>query len=148
MDHSIEELIPHRPPFLLLDRIVSLDKERIRASFTVKEADPLFQQVFTGHYPGNPLTPGVLLCEMVFQAGAALLAAQFPDPGAGVPLLVKVTDARFKQTVRPGDALDITCVFTEQISNAYYLKGSVRKDGKTAVRVSFTCALVPEEEGG
>ena len=70
MDPFIAERIPHRPPFLWLDRVVAIDEAAIRAEKTVPEDLDLFR----GHYPGYPLMPGVLLCEAVFQAGAVLLS--------------------------------------------------------------------------
>ena len=68
-DPFIAERIPHRPPFLWLDRVVAIDEAAIRAEKTLPED----LDVFRGHYPGYPLLPGVLLCEAVFQAGAVLL---------------------------------------------------------------------------
>ena len=144
---DIEQAIPHRPPFLLLDRILSMDETRIVAESAPRADDELFSRVFAGHYPGNPITPGVLLCEMVFQAGAVLLSQRLTDPTDGVPVIVRVRDARFKQMVRPGDPLEIEASFVEQISNAFYMKGSVKHNGKVAVRVEFTCALVPKDGG-
>jgi 3-hydroxymyristoyl/3-hydroxydecanoyl-(acyl carrier protein) dehydratases len=69
-DPFIAERIPHRPPFLWLDRVVAIDEAAIRAEKTLPED----LDVFRGHYPGYPLLPGVLLCEAVFQAGAVLLS--------------------------------------------------------------------------
>ena len=145
---DFKELIPHKPPFLLLDDVTAIEEDHIRAFFRLDGNHRLFQQVYAGHYPDNPVTPGVLLCEMVFQAAAVLISYRLTEETKGVPVLVKISDARFKQIIRPGDEVEITSTFIEQVSNAFYMKGTVRKNGKTAVRVQFTCALVPEEEGG
>jgi 3-hydroxyacyl-[acyl-carrier-protein] dehydratase len=141
--YDIEKLIPHRPPFLLLDEIESIEENRILARVTVRPEGELFREVFKGHYPGNPLTPGVLLCEMVFQAGAALLSHRLGERAEGVPVLARITKARFRERIDPGDSLLIESVFVEQVASAYFLKGSVQKDGKTAVQVEYTCVLVP-----
>ena len=142
----IEQLIPHRKPFLLIDEIVELTDAKIRTRYTVRRDDPLFALVFQGHYPGNPIIPGALLCEMVFQAGAVLLSRRAGGTDGKVPVLVRVKDARFKQMARPGDLLDIEAEFVDQVSNAYYMKGAAGTGGETAVRVDFTCALVPRPE--
>ena len=144
---DLASLIPHRPPFLLLDEIVELTESAIAARITLRPKDELWSRVYAGHYPGNPITPGVLLCEIVFQAGAALMAHRLKagsagGPPAGTPVITRIRDAKFKQMVRPGDALEISAAFDEQVSNAYYLHGAVKVRGQLAVRVEFTCALV------
>lgn len=141
---DLEQAIPHRAPFLLIDRIVSVNDEKITAEASPESNDEFFSRVFAGHYPGNPITPGVLLCEMVFQAGAALLSHRMKGDVPGTPVIVKIGSARFKRMVRPGEKLEVEAVFVEQLSNAFYMKGSVRCEGEIAVRVEFTCALVPE----
>ena len=139
---DIERAIPHRPPFLLLDKIVSIDDTRIVAESVARSDDELFSRVFAGHYPGNPITPGVLLCEMVFQAAAVLLSNRLGDTSGGVPVLVRIRDARFKHMVQPDQKLGIEASLEDQVSNAFYMKGSVKCEGKLAVRVDFSCALV------
>jgi len=142
---DINKYIPHRPPFLLIDKIIFLDDTHIKAAASPSMGKELFSQVFSGHYPGNPITPGVLLCEMVFQAGAVLLSSRLgSNVDKGTPVLVRIRDARFKQSVRPDDKLEVEAEFTEQVSNAVYMKGSVRCNGKIAVRVEFTCALLSD----
>lgn len=151
---DLQAALPHRAPFLLLDEVVSADANTLVARACPRADDPLFAQVYAGHYPGSPITPGVLLCEMVFQAGAALLAHRLGPAGTadGVPVLVRIQDARFKKPVQPGDALEISATFVEQVSTAFYLKGTVKAGGQLAVRVSFTCALAPksvlQDDGG
>ena len=144
MQWDIQSAIPHRPPFLLIDKIIALDETEIVAESGAWTDSELFSRVFTGHYPGNPITPGVLLCEMVFQAGAVLLSHRLHGKSQGTPVLVRIRDARFKKAVRPDEPLVIRASFLEQVSNAFYMKGSVKHEDKTAVRVAFTCALMPE----
>ena len=76
-DEKITSLIPHRPPFLWVDKIVSLTADAIETEKTIDED----LDVFAGHYPDNPILPGVLLCEAIFQSGALLLAASLQQPG-------------------------------------------------------------------
>lgn len=143
---DLEKAIPHRPPFLLLDRVVSIDDEKISAEACPDSNNRFFSSVFSGHYPGNPVTPGVLLCEMVFQAGAVLLSHRMGGEPKGTPVVVKIENARFKRMVRPDEKLKVEAEFIEQLSNAFYMKGSVRCGNELAVRVNFTCAVVPEEK--
>ena len=144
---EIEEIIPHREPFLLVDRVTALDMDSLQAEFTVESTSGLFGQIFPGHYPGNPITPGVILCEIIFQAGAILMGNRIREAAgalSGSPVVTRIRDARFKQMVKPGDKLEISVEFEDKVSTAYYLKGSIRVAGKLAVRVAFTCALVAE----
>lgn len=131
--------IPHRPPFLWLDRVLVLEAEHIRAEKAIEPDLDLLR----GHYPDYPLMPGVLLCEAVFQAGA-LLIAEGLDPAeraAGVPVLTRIQGARFKREVRPGDTITIEARLRERVGPAWFLKGAVKVAGKVAVRVEFSCAL-------
>lgn len=142
IDPFILERIPHRPPFLWLDRVVEISGDTIRAEKKVDE----HLDVFRGHYPDYPLMPGVLLCEAVFQAGALLVgelmrreAAKQADKG-GVPVLTRILGAKFKREVRPGDTLEISATLVERMGPAWIMKGAVKVDGKTAVQVEFACA--------
>lgn len=135
----IEERIPHRPPFLWLDRILSLEAKSIVAEKLIPADLPLFK----GHYPHYPIMPGVLLCEAVFQAGALLIAEELRQAGttvAAVPVLTRIHSAKFKREVRPGDLVEIRAELLERLGPAWLLKGSVRVGGKPAVLVEFACA--------
>ena len=98
---EVEKLIPHRPPFLFVDEIVSHDGDVLTARRTWRAEEDFYK----GHYPGAPITPGVLLCEAVFQTGALLMAKLMSGAAgqSGVPLLTKVTEVRFRLPVYPGD---------------------------------------------
>jgi 3-hydroxyacyl-[acyl-carrier-protein] dehydratase len=134
----ITERIPHRPPFLWLDRVVELEDD----SLTAEKRVPRDLELFAGHYPEYPLMPGVLLCEAVFQAGAVLLAEMAKnDAGSGIPVLVKILGARFKREVYPGDTLIIRVRLKERVGPAWFLKGTGKVNGRTAVQVEFACAL-------
>ncbi len=136
---DVTQLIPHRPPFLFVDRIVSHDGESLVAQRTWR-ADESFYQ---GHYPGAPITPGVLLCESVFQTGALLMAKLMAGEAAnrqGVPLLTKVNDVRFRQPVYPGDTTTVEVRRTETMGDFHFMSGTMKLGDKRALTVEFTVA--------
>ena len=136
---AIHAAIPHRAPFLLVDEIVEQSDERILCRKTFR-GDEYF---YEGHYPGFPLTPGVLLCEAAMQAGAILLSGYVPSDGRGVPVATRMNDVRFKRMVRPGETVELEVELTERLADAFYLKAKVTCGGKLAVRFDFACALAP-----
>jgi 3-hydroxyacyl-[acyl-carrier-protein] dehydratase len=132
---AIYELIPHREPFLFVDEVVEVGERSVCAR---KYIDPSWE-VFRGHYPGEPIMPGVLLCECCFQAGALLMANRGDSPGIARPVLTRIQDARFKRIVRPGETLDIEVSLDDEVDNAFYMTGRASVAGEMAVRVSFAC---------
>ena len=144
---EIHRRIPHRKPFLFIDEIVEISENGAVARLTVSPELPFFE----GHYPGNPIMPGVLLCESVFQTGAIYLAEKLGSDALNVnkvtPVLSRIRDARFKRMVLPGDTIEVTVKEKDQIGTFYNLTGEIRKEGKTAATVSFALAMVPKEEG-
>ena len=144
---EIHRRIPHRKPFLFIDEIVEISENGAVARLTVSPELPFFE----GHYPGNPIMPGVLLCESVFQTGAIYLAEKLGSDALNVdkvtPVLSRIRDARFKRMVLPGDTIEVTVKEKDQIGKFYNLTGEIRKEGKTAATVSFALAMVQKEEG-
>jgi 3-hydroxyacyl-[acyl-carrier-protein] dehydratase len=142
-DESITALIPHRPPFLWVDRILECDQRRI---ITEKKI-PVDLDVFTGHYPEHPIMPGVLLCEALFQSGALLMAkilqADKSENSKMIPVLARIGGARFKRSVYPGDTIVMEVQLTETMSSASFFTGKLRIDGKLALDVDFSCTLQP-----
>ncbi len=134
---EILNAIPHRPPFLFVDRIVELSETKIRTTKEIRPDEPLFE----GHYPGQPIMPGALICESIFQTGAVLLSKMMGGIGEGVPVLTRINNAKFKSIVRPGSTLDIEAELVERVSNAYYMKGKASVAGRTSVTVEFTVTL-------
>ena len=137
-DNAIRAAIPHRAPFLLVDRIVQRDERRIVCEKTFRKDEFWFE----GHYPDFPVTPGVLLCEAAMQTGAVLLAGLFSPTEGKVPVATRLSDVKFKQLVRPGDTILMDVVLVEQLADAYFLKAKVTVNDKTAVRFGFACKLV------
>ena len=140
MSHRAEEiltLIPHRPPFLFLDEIIERDDRHIKAAKTLHPDEPYL----AGHYPGRPLMPGVLICECVFQAGAALLFGRGRLDLRRVPVLTKIQNARFRRPVFPGARLVIEVEIQEEIGPALIMKGSVSVEGLNVLRTEFVVAM-------
>lgn len=130
--------IPHRPPFLWLDEIVEQDQNRIvcQKTFTGEEF------FYAGHYPGQPITPGVLLCEAAMQAGAVLLSSIVGGSSPGrVPVATRMEGVKFKRIVRPGETIVIEVELVERLSEALFLKAQVRCQGQLAARLDFACTL-------
>jgi len=135
---SVTELIPHRPPFLFVDEIVAHEGETLTARRTWRAEEDFYR----GHYPGAPITPGVLLCECVFQTGALLMArlqAGTGGPG-GVPLLTKVTDVRFRLPVYPGDTTTVEVRRKETMGDFHFLTGTMKHGDKRVLTVEFSVA--------
>ncbi|MBT7610510.1 MAG: beta-hydroxyacyl-ACP dehydratase [Bacteriovoracaceae bacterium] len=131
---NIKDLIPQREPFLFIDEIVEKGKDKILTSYLVKGTEDFFK----GHFPGNPIMPGVLLQEALFQTGAALISGN----SEGIGVVTKVSNAKFKSLVRPNDNLCMEVILDDQLLNAYYFKGKIRVNGKIVAAVDFNCALI------
>lgn len=146
-DIDIFTAIPHRPPFLWIDSVISCDSEAI---VTEKFFSPDLD-FFKGHYPGYPIVPGALLCEAVFQTGALFMALklqnmqQAPAVKRKIPVLTRIGGAKFKREVKPGDTIKIHVVLEEIIGSAWFFKGKVHVAGKTALKVGFGCTVTDAE---
>lgn len=134
---EILKAIPHRPPFLFVDKIIEITDTKIKATRKVSPQE----EYFKGHYPGNPIMPGVLVCEAIFQSGAILLSRIIGQIDDGVPVLVRINNARLKSMVKPGDTLELEAEVVEKVSTAYFLKGKASVDGRTAATVEFAVTL-------
>ena len=135
---QVTDLIPHRPPFLFVDEIVSETPDGLVARRTFRADEEFYQ----GHYPGAPITPGVLLCEAVFQTGALYLARSMAGKGTstGVPLMAKISDVRFRNPVYPGETITIEVKQKETLGGFHMMSGSVKSGDKRVLTVDFTVA--------
>jgi 3-hydroxyacyl-[acyl-carrier-protein] dehydratase len=142
--NQVTQLIPHRPPFLFVDEIVSQTGDLLIAKRTWRAEEDFYK----GHYPGAPITPGVLLCESVFQTGALLLAGKFAGSGKpdGVPLLAKVENVRFRSPVYPGDTTHIEVKINETAGGFYMMTGNVKNGDKRVLSVDFSVAWKTPEK--
>ncbi|HET7536420.1 MAG TPA: 3-hydroxyacyl-ACP dehydratase FabZ family protein [Candidatus Didemnitutus sp.] len=136
--NEVEQLIPHRPPFLFVDEIVN----RTDSTLTARRTWRATEDFYKGHYPGAPITPGVLLCESVFQTGALLLAGKLAGQGgsSGVPLLAKVENVRFRSPVYPGDTIVIDVKINDAAGGFYLMSGSIKNGDKRVLNVDFSVA--------
>jgi 3-hydroxyacyl-[acyl-carrier-protein] dehydratase len=146
---AIEARIPHRPPFLFIDRIAELVPPRLEAGLVVAGRIATEWRVpedgswFAGHYPGHPVLPGVLIEEFCFQSAALLLAEGAPRVAAGaVPVLVGIDSARFRRIVRPGETLRATVTLQESVGSKRWLAGEVRAGDERVLSIRFAVAEV------
>jgi 3-hydroxyacyl-[acyl-carrier-protein] dehydratase len=132
---GIEAILPHRDPFLLLDEVVELEPgTRVVARKTVTQED------CAGHFPGNPIMPGVKMVEALAQAGA--VAVLYKDENRGkLALFAGIDDVRFKRVVRPGDVLLLECTVETVRGPIGRGKAKATVDGELAVRGTLTFAV-------
>ncbi|HMB57174.1 MAG TPA: 3-hydroxyacyl-ACP dehydratase FabZ [Arenimonas sp.] len=137
----IQALLPHRYPFLLVDRVLELEpNQRILAIKNVSVNEPFFQ----GHFPGHPVMPGVLVVEALAQAGGLLTQLSLVGDGASKQdklfYLVKVDNARFSKMVVPGDRLELDVRIKRVIRNMAMYECVARVDGKEVASADILCA--------
>lgn len=136
--------IPHRPPFLFVDEVLEVREDGATTAFTVREDLDFFQ----GHYPGNPIMPGVIICEAVFQSAAVFLVKKFSSGYSGIkvtPVLGKIMNARFREMVKPGDRLTIEVSIQEKLGMFFMCKGVVKNGEKRTLNIDYTLALKEED---
>jgi 3-hydroxyacyl-[acyl-carrier-protein] dehydratase len=137
---DILKILPHRYPFLLIDRITELERmKRIVALKNVTITEPFFQ----GHFPGRPIMPGVLIVEAIAQAGGLLLLTEVPNRDELLMVFTGIEKARFRRPVVPGDQLRIEVEVRAWRLTAARLEGKAYVDGKVAAEAIVTCRLVP-----
>ena len=137
---QIQRILPHRYPFLLIDRVISLSpKQRIVALKNVSANEPHF----AGHFPGFPIMPGVLIVEAIAQAGGALLLTEVPDRDNKLMVFTGIERARFRKPVIPGDQLRIEVEVLAWRTTAVRMQGMVYVGDKLVCEAVVTCQLVP-----
>ncbi|WMJ68489.1 3-hydroxyacyl-ACP dehydratase FabZ [Stenotrophomonas sp. 24(2023)] len=136
---QIQELIPHRYPFLLVDKVLELDIEakRILAQKNVSINEPFFQ----GHFPGRPIMPGVLIIEALAQAGGVMTQLSLGrDAQSKLFYMVKVENARFNKQVVPGDVLMLDVQMKRLIRNMGWYYGEAKVNGEVVASAEVMCA--------
>jgi len=142
---EVSAILPHRYPFLLVDRIVEIDAgRRIVALKNVTVNEPFF----SGHFPGRPLMPGVLLCEAVVQTGGILAHLSSPHTlGRGkIAMLTALDRARFRQQVTPGDQLRLEVETVRRRGPFWKMRGAALVESKVAAELEFTLAELESED--
>ncbi|MDQ6992370.1 MAG: 3-hydroxyacyl-ACP dehydratase FabZ [Mariprofundus sp.] len=140
---DIMRYLPHRYPFLLIDRVLEFEKEKsIRALKNVSINEPQFM----GHFPEHPVMPGVLLVEAMAQAGGILAFQSVEDDREYLVYFTGIDGVRFRQPVRPGDQVifEMTCL--RRRGFLWKLKGEAFVDGKLVCEGTLTATLVPKDD--
>jgi len=135
---AILEILPHRYPFLLVDKIIELvPAERIVGIKQVTINEPFFQ----GHFPGMPVMPGVLQIEALAQVGAILALREFEDRAAKIPLFSGIEKARFRRPVVPGDTLTLEVIALRAGRKIQKMRGIATVDGKVTTEAEILCVI-------
>lgn len=134
---QIMEILPHRPPFLLVDKIIDCEPGAWAKGIKCVTMDEPF---FTGHFPRHPVMPGVLIIEALAQTGA-VAALSLPENKGKLALFGGIKNARFKQQVVPGDVLELYCELTAQRAGVGFGKAEARVDGKIAAQAELTFVI-------
>jgi beta-hydroxyacyl-ACP dehydratase FabZ len=136
---EIQSILPHRYPFLLVDRVVELGEDKIVALKNVTQNEPFFQ----GHFPGMPVMPGVLIIEALAQAGALLAckASKF-DPDKQVIFFMAIDKAKFRKPVVPGDQLSLEVVPLRKGGTIWKMRGEAKVAGQVVTEAEFLASIV------
>src|SRR6202140_3032054 len=141
---DIFKILPHRYPFLLIDRVVEL--VRMKSIVALKNVT-ITERLFQGHFPDKPIMPGVLIVEAIAEAGGLLLLPEIPNRDEMLMVFTGIEKARFRRPVVPGDQLRIEVVVKAWRITAARLEGKAYVDGKVAAEATVTCRLVPRNVG-
>jgi 3-hydroxyacyl-[acyl-carrier-protein] dehydratase len=139
---AIQEILPHRYPFLLVDRIIELEP-RVRI-VGIKQVT-VNEQFFQGHFPGAPVMPGVLQIEALAQVGAILALREFEDRDAKIPFFSGIESARFRRPVVPGDTLELEVIALRIGSKVQKMKGIARVDGQITAEAEIMSVIADRQ---
>ena len=141
--NQIMKILPHRPPFLLVDNIIEMSKNHIIAQKNVT----MNEDYFKGHFPGKPIMPGVLQIEAMAQAGGVLCLSSFPDPENYLTFFAKIDNAKFKLPVVPGDTLIFKLELLSPIRRGIMqMKGQAFVDGKLTCEAELLAKIIKKSE--
>ena len=136
---KITELIPHRDPFLFIDDILEFNNEIIKTTYLFSSQ----RDVFQGHFPENPIVPGVLISEACLQSGAAFmgLTSESTDTNK-TPVVSRIAQAKFKNILRPDERFIIETKLKEVLSGAYFFSSKVKREDTIILKIEFACNLL------
>ena len=136
---EIMKMLPHRDQMLLVEAAEA--REGIAYGSYHVRGDEWFLK---GHFPGNPVVPGVILCEMMAQCAAVLLSGDVLEQGEGTPFFTTLNNVKFRNSVRPGDTFETQCSITRVKKPFYFATGKGFVEGKLCVSADFSFAVVKE----
>ena len=140
---QVKELIPHRYPFLLVDRVLEIEEDRILSLKNVS----VNEEFFNGHFPDRPMMPGVLQVEAMAQSGAIMLMyGQVDDVDSSLIVFTGINNAKFRKSVVPGDQLIMEVNLVNQRRNFITMKGVAKVDDNVVCELEASAAIVPSEE--
>ncbi|MDR2515091.1 MAG: beta-hydroxyacyl-ACP dehydratase [Christensenellaceae bacterium] len=132
---ELMRLLPHREGMLLIDEAILDEDGKARGNYAVRGGEWFLQ----GHFPGNPVVPGVILCEMMGQACCVLLGAELAGK---TPYFTGMSAVRFRDMVRPGDLVESCCEITRQKGNFYWAKAKAEVRGKLVAQAELSFAVL------
>ena len=136
---EIKSILPHREPMLLVDEAYVDGENAARGRYIVR-GDEWFLQ---GHFPGNPVVPGVILCEMAAQAGCVMFADKLKGK---TPYFTGINKVKFKNPVRPGDVIYFDCVFIRSVGDFYFIEAKASVAGKLCMSGEFSFVVVHDDK--
>lgn len=139
---AIRDILPHRYPFLLVDKIVEMEAERIVGIKNVTCNEPFF----AGHFPEFPVMPGVLIVEAMAQVAGVLVLKEIADRHSKLVLLASVEEAKFRRPVLPGDVLRIEMKTVKRKSTVVKMQGAATVDGVVVAEATVMCKLADRAE--